>query len=293
MPKLPAHLPAELADELPEAPGVYRFFAQDGSVLYVGRGISLRSKILSQLCDAHPGSRDQQLAAQARRVDWQQTAGELGAMLLEAAWIRAQRPLYNRQLKDNADSVTLRPAADASGRVQLQRIDSLEPQDLAQSFGVFHADKDARKALTDIARNRELCLKVLGLEESAGSCFAFQVGKCRGACTGEEALILHNMRAQLALSALKIKSWPFPGRIALRERHLSRFAADGALDGEFHVLDHWTYLGTARCAEDLAALTERRADTAFDVDVYKILVRYFSNHPKLEWHDLREKTTFA
>jgi DNA polymerase III subunit epsilon len=292
-PKLPAHLPAELADELPETPGVYRFLAQDGGVLYVGRGQSLRSKILSQLCDAHPGSRDESLSAEVRKVDWRQTAGELGAMLLEARWIKSQQPRYNRLPKDSGDSVTLRTASDASGRMLFQRIDGLEPQDLAQCFGVFHAEKDARKALTDIARARELCLKVLGLEESAGSCFAFQVGKCRGACSGKEPLMLHNMRAQLALSALKIKSWPFPGRIALRERHLSRFATEAAFDGEYHVLDHWTYLGTARSTEDLAALAWRRVDSAFDVDVYKILLRYFSNHPKLEWHDLREKTTSA
>jgi DNA polymerase-3 subunit epsilon len=292
-PKLPAHLPAELADELPEGPGVYRFFAQDGSVLYVGKSNSLRGKILSQLCDSHPGSRDEQLAAQVHRVEWLQTCGELGAMLLEADWIRSQRPPYNRHLKDNGDSVTLRPAADASGRMQLQRIDSLEPQDLTQCFGVFHAEKDARKALTDIARARELCLKVLGLEESSGSCFAFQVGKCRGACTGKEPLVLHNMRVQLALSALKIKSWPFPGRIALRERHLSRFATEASIDGELHVLDHWAYVGSARCADDLAVLARQGAGAAFDVDVYKILLRYFSNHPKLEWHDLREKTTCA
>jgi DNA polymerase III subunit epsilon len=292
-PKLPAQLPAELADELPEAPGAYRFLAQDGGVLYVGRGHSLRGKILSQLCEAHAGSRDECLAAQVRRVDWRETAGELGAMLLEAHWIRSQQPLYNRRPKDHCDSVTLRPANDASGRMQLQRIDAVEPQDLAQCFGVFHAEKDARKALTDIARARELCLKVLGLEESSGSCFAFQVGKCRGVCSGKEPLILHNMRAQLALSALKIKSWPFPGRIALRERHLSRFATEASFDGELHVLDQWTYLGTARCADDLAALATQHAGSAFDVDVYRILLRYFSNHPNLEWHDLREKTTCA
>jgi DNA polymerase-3 subunit epsilon len=292
-PKLPAHLPAELADELPESPGVYRFFGQDGAALYIGKAPSLRSKILSQLCDAHSGSRDGSLAVQVRRVEWRETAGELGAMLLESDWIKSQHPPFNRRPKESCDSVTLRPAGDASGRMQIQRIDGLEPQELAQCFGVFHAEKDARKALKDIARAHELCLKVLGLEESSGSCFAFQMGNCRGACLGKEPLILHNMRAQLALSALKIKSWPFPGRIALRERHVSRFATDAAFDGEFHVLDHWTYLGTARCADDLAALATQRAGSAFDVDVYKILLRYLSNHPKLEWHDLREKTTCA
>jgi DNA polymerase-3 subunit epsilon len=289
VPKLPAHLPPGLADELPEAPGAYRFFGDDDVLLYIGRSNSLRTRILTQLADEHVGSREQKLAAQVRRVDWLQTAGELGALLLESDWIRSQKPLYNRRLRSHAEAVTLRPAADSSGRVHLQRIDTLGAEDLAHSFGVFHSEKDALKALTDIARSRELCLKVLGLEESAGSCFALQVGKCRGACTGKEPLILHNMRVQLALSAMKIKSWPFPGRIALRERAAGGFSSDGTRGGEFHVLDHWMYLGSARTEEELAALSTRHAYAAFDVDVYKILLRYFSNHPKLDWHDLTAK----
>ena len=284
VPKLPAQLPAGLADELPESPGVYRFFGEDGALLYIGRSNSLRSKILSQLADPRAGSREQKLAAQVQRVDWQLTAGELGAMLLEAQWIRSQQPRYSRHTRSNLESVTLRP--DAAGRVRIQRIDMLEPEDLAESFGVFHSDKDARKALVDIARAAQLCLKVLGLEESEGSCFALQVGKCRGACAGKEPLILHAMRLKMALAALKIKSWPFPGRIALRERPTGAFLPDGTRGGEFHVLDRWMYLGSARSEEELAALGARRAYPAFDVDVYKILQRYFSNHPNLDWHDL-------
>jgi DNA polymerase III subunit epsilon len=285
-PKLPAQLPPGLADELPESPGVYRFYGEGGELLYIGRSNSLRRKILSQLADPRVGSREQKLAAQVQRVDWRQTAGELGAMLLEREWIKSQQPRYNRHPRNNLESVTLR-LADASSRVRIQRIDMLEPEDLAESFGVFHSEKDARKALADIARASQLCLKVLGLEESEGSCFALQVGKCRGACAGKEPLILHAMRLKLALAALKIKSWPFPGRIALRERATGAFLPDGTRGGEFHVLDRWMYLGSARSDEELAALKMRSAYPAFDVDVYRILQRYLSHHPDLDWHDLR------
>jgi len=273
--KLPEQLPPELADELPEGPGVYRLFGPDDALLYIGRSNSLRSHVLAQLGEQHPGSRDRKLAAQVRRVDWRRTAGELGAVLLEAEWIKMQQPLYNRHLSRSSEAVTLRLASGHLGLVETQRIDALAPADLADSFGVFHSAKDARKALTDIARARELCLKVLGLEQSEGSCFALQVGKCRGACAGKEPLLLHQMRVQLALSALKIKSWPFPGRVGLRE------------GDEIHVLDHWTYLGTARCEDELAALSAREADFTFDVDVYKVLVRYFSSHASLDLQDLR------
>ncbi len=288
-PKLPACLPPELADELPDTPGVYRYFGAGDALLYVGRGNSLRSKILSELSVTRAGAREQ-LAAQVRRVDWVQTAGELGAMLLEADWIKTLKPQYNRRLKDTAQSATLR-LVDMSGGVRVQRIDELGSEDLAQSFGVFQSEKDARKALADIARARQLCMKVLGLEESEGSCFALQVGKCKGACVGKEAPLLHAMRLRLALSALKIKSWPFPGRIALRERASGAFLPDGTRGGEFHVLDRWMYLGSAKCAEDFAALSTREPSAGFDVDVYRILLRYFSHHPNLDWHDLRADKT--
>jgi DNA polymerase III subunit epsilon len=279
--KLPAHLPPGLADELPDGPGAYRFIGEGDALLYVGKSNSLRGRILGQLAEGNRGARERKLAADTRRVEWVQTAGELGAMLLEAKWLKTLAPLHNRRAKGRAQSATLRMASDRSGRVVAQRFDSLKPADLKDSFGVFQSEKDARKALTDIAHAHQLCLKVLGLEESAGSCFALQVGKCRGACTGGEPLILHNMRAQLAMSKLKIKSWPFPGRIALRER------------GECHVLDHWSYLGSARCEEELAELSAQEDCGSFDVDVYKILVRYFSHHSKLDWHDLHEKTLNA
>jgi DNA polymerase III subunit epsilon len=277
-PKLPAHLPPELADELPDGPGVYRYFAEDDALLYVGRSHSLRSRILAQLGEAQPGSRDAALASEVRRVDWSETAGDLGAMLREAQLIKLGKPRYNRRAKEAAGPATLRPRPDKSGRVDTVRIDQLEARELAECFGVFRSEKDARKALIDLARSRGLCLKVLGIEDGEGSCLAVHVGKCRGACVGRESSLLHEMRVRMALSALKIKDWPFAGRIALRER--SRDVE------EFHVLGHWAYMGSARCEQDLTALGARAE--AFDADVYKILVRYFSNHSKLDWHELHE-----
>jgi DNA polymerase-3 subunit epsilon len=307
--QLPAHLPPELADELPDGPGVYRYFAADGALLYVGRSNSLRSRILAQLCEAPPGSRAAELASAVHRVDWSQTAGELGAMLREAQLIRLGKPRYNRRAQPGEGWAVLRPHPDRSGRVGILRMEDLEAREVAACFGVFRCEKDARKALMDLARAHQLCLKVLGFEDGAGSCLARQLGKCRGACAGGEPLPLHEVRVRMALSRLKIKSWPFAGRIALRERWRDV--------EEFHVLDHWAYLGSARCEEELAALATPQQPTqqqstppqstlqqstpqqstrgspasgaaVFDPDVYKILVRHFSKHSNLDCREFPE-----
>jgi hypothetical protein len=89
---------------------------------------------------------------------------------------------------------------------------------------------------------------------------------------------LHATRLQLALLAMKLQTWPFPGRIALREH-----AFCGT---EWHVLDHWSYLGTAHDEDELGALAQQRAPDSLDPDVYRVLVRYFSTHGRLDWRDL-------
>ena len=292
--KLPAHLPADLADDLPEGPGAYRFFAEDGNLLYVGKGASLRARVLAQLAGEQPRRRADKLAAQVRRVDWLETAGELGAALCEIEWSKVQTRASNRHAKDPARAVTLRTAtagaSPTAARVEPVTLDAIACCDLAECYGVFHSEKEALKVLKDIAAAKQLCLKTLGLEPGAGSCFAYQIGKCKGACVGKEPAALHNARLKLALSSLKLMIWPFPGRIALREHAAT---ASGARDPEFHVLDRWTYLGTARCEEELAELRDGDYQVKFDAAVYKILARYLTAHPKLDWRDLRKRVELS
>jgi DNA polymerase-3 subunit epsilon len=155
--KLPAHLPPSLLDDLPDGPGAYRFFGDDNVLLYVGRSNSLRSRVSSYFGADATDSLDRRLSREVRRVDWVETAGELGAILREAEWIRIQKPLYNQRTKSKAQPHTLRgrTSPTPSGpvyRVQAEGLDSVDFADLMQCFGVFHSEKDARKAQSDIAR---------------------------------------------------------------------------------------------------------------------------------------------
>jgi DNA polymerase-3 subunit epsilon len=281
--QLPAHFPPGLADDLPEGAGVYRFFDDNDALLFVGKAKSLRTRVCSHFAAANAAARERALASQVRRIDWLETYGELGATLREAAWLKGQKPLYNRRAKTAEQFYTLRALGASVAAVP---IDGVELGNLCECFGTFHSAKDAVKALHDIARAHQLCLKVLGLEGEPGSCVAYQVGKCKGACVGKEPLLLHLMRVQLALTSLKLKAWPFRGAIALREREPRQGNSWGTPAMELHVFDHWVYIGTARTEEELAELRPRAAGGTFSVDVYRLLVRYFAKNPRLECIDL-------
>jgi DNA polymerase-3 subunit epsilon len=214
--KLPVYLPADLPDELPEGPGIYRLYGAGDELLYVGKSVSLRTGVLAHFAEDRTGSREQKLRAQVRRVDWVETAGELGALLREIECLRTLHPLYNRHLRAASDGFTVR-LDEARGAAQILSVAEVDPAQLTECFGLFHSAKDARKALIDIAAARVLCLKLFGLEASDGSCFAYQSGKCRGACAGKEL-----PAGAHGLGVAQVEGMAFP-----RTRGLMRARPDG------------------------------------------------------------------
>jgi len=270
---LPAQLPADLADELPESPGVYRFFGEGDALLYVGKSKNLRTRVLAHFAAAPGARRERELATQVRRVEWEETAGELGALLREARAVKSERPLHNRRLRDSAGVHTLELAPAAPGEpvcVRIAELAGLELDAGAEFYGLFRKARDAKQALEQIARAHGLCLKALGLENAQGSCFAYQLGRCRGVCVGKEPTALHDTRVRLALAASRLKPWPYAGRIAIAER-------DWRGQADLHVFDAWRYLGTVHEEADLALLAD--PGLPFDVDVYRLLTRHLADAP--------------
>jgi DNA polymerase-3 subunit epsilon len=107
----------------------------------------------------------------------------------------------------------------------------------------------------------------MGLERGDGSCFALQLRRCRGACVGREPRALHDARLRLALLSLRLKPWPFPGAVGIREPGV---AGEGSV---LHVIDQWRHLGTAADEAAVAALLERASGAPFDPDSYRIVAR--------------------
>ena len=274
-PSLPPQLPAELVDELPDGPGVYRFFgAPDDdagatdALIYVGKANNIRERVLGHFGGAMRDTKSRRLSSQVRRIEWTETAGELGALLLEARLIRELKPVYNRRLRGGENWTWL--VDDAGGAPRLVELGDAGSNDAAagvtgDAFGLYRTARQARNALLKLAREAKLCLRVLGLEAGGeGSCFGHQVGRCAGACVGKEPLARHGARLKLALSPQRLKSWPYRGAVGIHESSPSGLH-------QVHVVDQWRYLGSF--AEDESAPAGLRPGP-FDADAYRILARY-------------------
>ena len=91
------HVPLDRLNDVPPLPGVYRFFGEDGRLLYVGRARKLRDRLAGYF--ASPENHSGRTLEMLRLVhDFQivTTGSELAAALLEARAIRDERPSYNK-----------------------------------------------------------------------------------------------------------------------------------------------------------------------------------------------------
>ena len=266
--RLPPHLPPDLADDLPEGPGVYLFRGEGGALLYVGKSRNLRSRVLEHFASEHRSGKEAKLTRQVRGVEWVETGGELGALLLESRLVKDLAPSANRRLRKPAGLQCVRLEPVAGGHeVRIGPLEPPAPGAESEVYGPFRTERDARRALEGKAREAGLCLKVMGLERGEGSCFALQLDRCRGACVGREPRALHDARLRLALVSLRLKPWPFAGAIGIRERGA---AGEGSV---LHVIDQWRHLGTAADEAAVAALLEGAAGAPFDPDGYRIVAR--------------------
>jgi DNA polymerase III subunit epsilon len=260
---LPPQLPASLPNDLPTAHGVYRFFDAAGEVLFVGRATSLRGSVLSHFGESRKHA-SAELRERVYRVEWLRTTGEWSAHLLELAWRNQRQPSLQYRKNQNDRRFTLQLTDRASGPV----VRPLSAEALEHCYGEFRSEAAARRQLQLRAREHQLCLRVLGLEEGEGSCLLHQLGRCRGACIGKESLALHDIRVQMAFAGQRFQAWPFEGRVAFTDaRH-----DDGAAA---HVFDRWCYLGSARDDSELAELAHARTALQFDLRIYRLTTEAF------------------
>ena len=254
----PEHLRAGLQD-MPAAPGVYTFHAAGDSLpLYIGKSVNLRSRVLAHLRNPH----EARMLRQTTYITHIRTAGEIGALLLEAQLIKQQQPLYNQKLRRNRQLCALQLR---DGKPEVVHARDMDFASTTGLYGLYSSHTSALQALHELADAHALCLGSLGLERlpAGRACFRAMLKRCGGVCCGREAPAEHAQRLQTALENLHIATWPYAGAIALQER------CDDLQ--QMHVVHNWCYLGSATTLAQARKLAKVAA--GFDADGYKILCR--------------------
>lgn len=254
--------PASLA-ALPRGSGVYIFKGEGTLPLYIGKSVDIRSRVMSHLRTPDEAS----MIAQTRRIDFIETAGEIGALLLESRMIKEQNPLFNQRLRRvrTLCSIRLRQT-DAGITPEIVNSKSVNLGSTPELYGLFSSAHSANAKLKELAQQHMLCMSVLGLEKtSKRGCFGLQIKTCFGACAGKEDRHTHDQRLLSALVDSQVEVWPFSGPVDLIEETNCWV--------QRHRVNNWCYLGT-QCSKTggQSELSELKQHD-FDLDSYKILVK--------------------
>lgn len=267
-PSTPPALPPGELEAIPHGPGVYLFYGANAHPIYIGKSVDLKARVLGHFANDHASGADLRLSQEVQRIEWEPTAGEIGALLREAELVKTRLPAHNIALRRRRQQVLI--ALESDARPRFRPAADVPLDELAQHYGPFSSRPGARRFLKELAAEQGLCLKTMRLEGRArrtdadGPCFNQQIRRCRGACVGLETPAEHAARLREALAPRRVPAWPFAGAVAYAER-----AADGSRE-DLHVFDRWCWLGTVgsrAAAAQLAAAAPR----VFDADAYRIV----------------------
>jgi len=187
--------------DIPALPGVYRFFDSSDQVLYVGKALSLKSR-LSNYFQGNLLERTHRMVHQAVRVDWTIVNSEVEALQLEFSWIKQYNPPFNVQFRDDKSYPYLAISIkDEYPRVFITR---QQKRKGVMYFGPFTHTWALRNTF-------DVVLKVFPVRscseatferarKSKRQCLLGDIGKCAAPCVGWVSQEAHKDLAQRLIS---------------------------------------------------------------------------------------------
>lgn len=172
-------------DALPTRPGVYQFRDADGEILYIGKANSLRARVRSHFAvDLATSLKNREMLKRVSDVDTIVVASEAEALLLEANLIKAHRPRFNIQLRDDKRYPYIKVTVhEPFPRVWVtRRLDN----DGSRYFGPF-TDVGAMRSALDVIRRLytvRSCRYDLPTEAPERACLDYHIGRCKAPCVG-------------------------------------------------------------------------------------------------------------
>lgn len=97
--RLPTHINEDDFLKLPESTGVYLFHNAAGKIIYVGKAVNIRNRVLSHFSGTNGTPKRQAFINDIHHIDYTETGTELMSLLTECKLIKQYWPTHNRALK--------------------------------------------------------------------------------------------------------------------------------------------------------------------------------------------------
>jgi excinuclease ABC subunit C len=217
----------ELA-RIPADPGVYRYFDETGTVIYVGKAKNLKSRVSSYFLKSNQHDRKtKRLVSQIRRIEFTIVMSEWDALLLENQ--------FNILLKDDKTFPFICITDEPFPKVYVTRV-------LDRKKGTYYgpfANLRSMHTLLDMFKSlytlRSCQLPLTGPSIEAGKfkvCLEYHIGNCKGPCEGLQSAEDYNQEVEQVRHILK-------GNLSLPQQYFKEKMLQAAEQMAFEQAHSW------------------------------------------------------
>lgn len=179
-----------ILETLPEEMGVYYLHNENGKIIYIGQHKNIRQRVNQHFTSS--AKRDSKLMQLTHTVTYEKSGTELIAKLKKLEEITQNKPKFNSLKKSNKTFYALTYSNNYKGYICF----NIVPYNgLLPTITIFETQKQAHSFLLQITNDFILCPKLQGLTRSQTKCYNASIGKCYGACNGNETSEDYNKRA--------------------------------------------------------------------------------------------------
>jgi excinuclease ABC subunit C len=226
---------AELA-RIPEEPGVYRYFNDEGEIIYVGKAKNLKNRVSSYFAKSNQHDRKtKKLVSQICRIEFTIVHTEFDALLLENQLIKRYQPRYNILLRDDKTYPFIKITNEPFPKVEVTRILNKKT---GTYFGPF-AKQQGMYTLLDMfkqlytIRNCNLNLTKQNIEgQKFKVCLEYHIGNCKGPCVGLQSTESYQIEIDQISQTLK-------GKLSIPQQFFKEQMIEAAEKLEFETAHVW------------------------------------------------------
>lgn len=204
--KFPEHI-LEYIKEIPQLPGVYRYFDKDDELIYVGKAKKLKNRVTSYFQNISQHNRKTlRLIAQIQRIEYTIVENEFDALLLENSLIKKNQPRYNILLRDDKSYPYIVITKENFPRVESTRQVNKRAGQYFGPYSSIGAQRTLLEFIHKIYPIRTCSLNLAPPNIAKGTfkvCLEYHIGNCKGPCEGLEDAETYNQYIDAVRGILK------------------------------------------------------------------------------------------